>query len=54
MGAGGAMYMNICVYVYTCIHRGKERESIMKGGGVHGGFTTYIYIYTDTHMYRIF
>ena len=27
-----------------CIHRGKEREGIMKGGGVYGGDTIYMYI----------
>ena len=39
-----------------CIHRGKEREGIMKGGGVHGGvyhICTYIYIYIYVYAYSL-
>ena len=36
------------------IHRGKEREGIMKGGRVHGGGTIYIYIYIYVYIYICF
>ena len=42
-------------YIYICIHRGKEREDIMKGGGVPElGVSIYIYMYIyAVYAYRI-
>ena len=41
---GGGHHICIDIYIYICMHRGKEREGTMKGGGVHGGYHIYIYV----------
>ena len=42
------IYICTCMYIFICIHRGKEREGIMKGGFI-GGCHMYIYIYRHRH-----
>ena len=51
---GGAPYIYIyicmCMYIYICIHRRKESEGIMKGGGVHEGVPC-VYMYISICLY---
>ena len=55
---GGAPYICIYIYMYECvciyiyIHRVKERDVIMKGGGVHEGkYHTCIFVQVYVYVW---